>query len=167
MCNYVPWRKKTPQFIPPQVSFAFPDAALHWCHTLTEIQPDLYPLEVRENLVLLLYGNHDFLLPCLYISSQTQVKDAQMNVGIFRIHPLKLQALLLSIISACKKRFRLSVYAIISANFVSEPSREEVGILKIIPEGIFTLACEGPAFGTKNKLPLNQQDCFQVCSWVG
>lgn len=77
--------------------------------------------------------------------------------GFLEIRPFKPKALLLPIISVCEKRIRLSFYAVISANFVSQPSVEEVDILKIIPVGIFMLACEGSTFGTMSKL---------LCHWI-
>lgn len=157
MRNYIPWRKKTPHFIPGQVSFAFPDAAVHWCHTLTEIQPDLYPLEVRWNPVLLLYGNHAFCHVVFTSAIRLSLRMLKWVPGFSEIHPFKPKASLLPVISVCEKRIRLSVYAVVSADFVSEPSREEVDILKIIPVGIFMLACEESEFGTMSKL---------LCHWI-
>lgn len=126
--------------------------------SLTEIQPDLYPLEARRNPILLLYENRNFLPPCLYINYQTQVKDAQMNVWIFRSTSVQAKGIALAY-SQCmwEKNQALCLCSSISANFVSEPSREEVDILKIIPVGIFMLACEGSTFGTMSKL---------LCHWI-
>lgn len=96
---------------------------------------------------------------CLVFTSAIRLRLRMLKwmCGFSEIHPFKLKVLLLSRISACERRIRLSVYAVISASFVSEPSREEVDILKIIPVGIFMLACEGSAFGTMSKL---------LCHWI-
>lgn len=81
-----------------------------------------------------------------------------MNACIFRNASIQAKDTALAyIFSVNEKRIRLSVYAVLSANFVSEPSREEVDIFKIIPVGIFRLVCGGSVFVAMSKL---------LCHWI-
>lgn len=165
MCNYVPWRKKTPHFISPQVSFAFPDAAVHWCHTLTEILPDLYPLEVRGNPVLLSYRTRDFLPPCLYICYQTQVKDAQMNAWIFRNTSIQAKGIAQYMWEENQALCLCSNISQLCKWTLKRRGRH----FKIHPSGYIYGSMWGICIWNNEQIamPLNQQDCYQVCSWVG
>lgn len=123
---------------------------------VTEIQPGLYPSELTQNPVLLLYGNCTFCHLLAFTSAiWLMFRMLKWMSGLSEIHLFKPMTL---VCDQCmwEENQALCLHNNIS-QFVSEPSREEADILKIILAGIFMLACEGSAFGAMSK---------SLCHWI-